>query len=97
MIERITKDQIRKGLDHQVITTEYNNNGELIAHIGDYWFYACTEEDKKGKELSQDEVIDYIHDAINGYPINDDDENHATECLYYKAILKESEDDSYAY
>ena len=30
-----------------------------------------------------------VHAAINDEPINDEDDEQATECLYYKAVLLE--------
>ena len=91
MVERISKSLVRNGLKNGTIRTEINGDGELLAYIGDYWFYAGTGPDTEYKNLPEEAIINLIHGAINGEPINSNNKGQATECLYYKAILEESE------
>lgn len=86
--ERITKNLIQKALEQHLITVG-NTDDLLTAHIGKYWFHIHDEIGKKPTDFSQDQLIHMIWCAINDEPINHDDDECATECLYYKCILKE--------
>lgn len=86
--ERINKDLIRKGLENNLITFQikYNN---LAVKIGDFWFYISSEHDRTEKDYTKEQLVDMIYESINSEPINDADEEQATECLYYKCFLEE--------
>lgn len=88
MKERISKELITDGLAHGLITfrMEYN---QLAAQIGEYWFYISSEYGKRNTDYTDGQLVDLIYGSINDYPINDDDDDLATECLYYKAVLEE--------
>lgn len=94
-MERISKSLIAKGLENGTITFGMEDDN-LVAKIGDYWFYISSEYDKTEDDYTTEQLIDMIHTVINDEPINDEDEEYATECLYYKAVLIEQggEDDS---
>ena len=87
-MERISKELIRKGIEQEIITFDTEDD-MLIAHIGDYWFFISDELDKTEKDFSKEKLINMVHAAINDEPINDEDDEQATECLYYKAVLIE--------
>lgn len=86
--ERITKDLIEKGLQQNIITIDKSDD-LLAAYIGEYWFYICSDPDRNQEDFSQAQIIDMIWLAVNDEPINDDNEDYATECLYYKYFLEE--------
>lgn len=94
MLERISKELIKTGIENGTIILDRRMDGQLIACIGDYWFYyengrySSVEELRKNK--TPDEIVNLIWEAINDEPINDEDEEQATECLYYRAILLEN-------
>lgn len=94
MTERITRGLIKEGLENGVIRVEMEED-RLTAHIGTYWFYICPEAGKTEKDFTPEELIRMIWESVNGYPINDDNEEEATECLYYKAVLEESVQNEY--
>lgn len=87
-MERISKELIRKGIEQEIITFDMEDD-MLIAHIGDNWFFISDELDKTENDFSKEELINMVHAAINDEPINDEDDEQATECLYYKAVLLE--------
>lgn len=87
-MERISKELIDKGIDKNVITFGMEDD-TLTAYIGDYWFFISQEHNKTENDYTKEELINLIYEAINGKPINNDEEDEATECLYYKAILEE--------
>lgn len=88
-MERISKELIQKGIANGTISfsMEYDT---LTVHIGDYWFYISSEIGRTQDDFSNEQLVDRIYETINDEPINDDDEEKATECLYYKAVLEES-------
>lgn len=87
-MERIDKELIRKGIEQNIITFDMEDN-MLIACIGDYWFFISDELEKREKSFSKEELVDMVYSSINDEPINDKDEEQATECLYYRAVLLE--------
>lgn len=95
-MERISRELIMTGIRNATISFKLVD-GLLSAVIGDYWFYICEENDKTEKDFEKAELADMIYKAVNEEPINSEDEEKASECLYYKAILGLSvaEDASY--
>lgn len=87
-MERINKDLIQKGIEQNIITFNMKDD-MLVACIGEYWFFISDEIDKDENSFSKDELVNMVHVNINDEPINDEDEEQAAECLYYKAILLE--------
>lgn len=88
IMERISKELIRKGIEQGIITFDTEDD-MLIAHIGDNWFFISDELDKTENDFSKEEIINMVHATINDEPINDENDEQATECLYYKAVLLE--------
>lgn len=92
--ERISKELIKNGIDNGTINLNKQMDGQLIASIGDYWFYyengeySSIEDLRKNK--THDEIVNLIWEAINDEPINDENEDLACECLYYRAVLLEN-------
>ena len=89
MNEYITKKMIEDGLMSKVIIPELTD-GELVTHIGDYWFYiGGTEfEYTDPKEIPFDVLVDEIKDALDdfyGHP-----EMFDNEYLYYYYYLCEN-------
>lgn len=87
-MERINKELVQKGIEQNVISFDMEY-GMLIACIGDYWFFISDELDKNKESYSKEELVDMVYESINDEPINDEDEEQAGECLYYKAVLLE--------
>ena len=87
-MERINKDLICKGIEQGVISFRMEDN-QLVACIGDYWFFISSELDKDEKAFCKEELINMVYEVINDEPINDESEEFSTECLYYKAVLLE--------
>ena len=95
LMERITKQMILNGLQKGVIRLgNCEQSSNIVAYIGEYWFYFLSLDIQTEKELrktfSEEEIVNMIWFAINNEPINDEDEELATECLYYKSILEEA-------
>lgn len=93
--ERISKELIKNGIANgTIILDKPADDDQLVAWIGDYWFYYLDEEydsiEDLRKNKTQDEIVTLIWEAINDEPINDEDEEHASECLYYRAVLLEN-------
>lgn len=88
-MERISKTLIIKGIENGIITFDMKD-GCLTACIGDYWFFISSENDKTEEDYTKEHLAGLIYDTINSEPINDEEEDNATECLYYKAVLEES-------
>lgn len=90
-MERISKELIRKGIENKTITFDMDadQSDQCIAYIGDYWFYISSPQSKKAEDCTTEELVGYVYEAINDEPINDDNDDDATECLYYKAVLEE--------
>lgn len=96
--EKITKEMIFKGLCNETIRIINNPNDDCIAaQIGSYWFYftESENEDLSSEEYyetyTKEEITDMIYDVINDEPINGETEDDASEWLYYRACLLESE------
>ena len=87
-MERINKELIRKGIEQDIIFFDMEDD-LLVACIGDYWFFISSEPYKEKESFSDEQLVDMVYEAVNNTPINDDDEEQATECLYYKAVLLE--------
>lgn len=87
MMERISRELVESGIDEDIIRFGMQD-GALAAHIGDYWFYIA-EEGRTEDDFTRDELVSLVHEAVNDEPINADDEEAATECLYYKYFLEE--------
>lgn len=87
-MERISKELVKKCLEEGLIRFKMED-GMLAACIGDYFFYICDEDYKDQNAFSKEELINMIYETINDEPINDENEDDATECLYYKAFLEE--------
>lgn len=91
--ERISIDEVRRGLtDGDIIIGAVD--GEVVAEIGEYWFYFCEEDAGVTPSAHIDttpfeEDVRMIHAAINAEPVNGMTEEEASECLYYKAVLRE--------
>lgn len=88
-MERISKNLIETALHHELITfqIEFNN---LAAKIGEYWFYISSDDGKTEHDFSTTELIDMIYKSINDEPINNTEDDAASECLYYKQFLEEN-------
>lgn len=89
MKEYITKKMIEDGLMSKVIVPKLEYGG-LVAHIGDYWFYAGrTEFDHTDpKEIPFEVLVNEIKDTLDdfyGYP-----EMFEDEYLYYYYYLCEN-------
>lgn len=89
MKERISKDLIKRGLKQNVIRIDKEED-LLAAHIGDYWFYIGSNPFEEKSDYTEDELITMVWKTVNDTPINDENEDNATECLYYKALLEEN-------
>ena len=87
-MERINKELVRKGIEQNVISFDMEDD-MLIACIGDNWFFISDELDKGKESFSKEEFVNMVYESINDEPINDEDEEQAGECLYYKAVLLE--------
>lgn len=87
-MERINKELVRKGIEQNVISFDIEDD-MLIACIGDYWFFISDELGKGIESFSKEELVNMVYESINDEPINDEDEDQAGECLYYKAVLLE--------
>lgn len=87
-MERINKELVRKGIEQNVISFDMEDD-MLIACIGDYWFFISDELDKGKESFSKEELVNMVYESINDEPINDEDDEQAGECLYYKAVLLE--------
>ncbi len=85
-MERIGKNLIKKGIEQKVITFSTEDD-MLIACIGDYWFFICEELDKTERDFSTEQLIEMVYLSINDEPINDENDDEAGECLYYRAVL----------
>lgn len=88
-MERISKNLIEEGLNANIISFAIEDD-LLTAHIGDYWFFISSEPNKNENDFSKEQLVDMIYEVINDEPINDDNEELATECLYYKSVLLEA-------
>lgn len=88
MIERIFLDLIEDGIERDIITFEMEDD-QLAAHIGDYSFFILSNPNLAVNDCSFDELAELVHEAINNEPINADEEDEATECLYYLYYLEE--------
>ena len=88
MIERISKELIESGIENRIITFGIQDD-QLVAHIGDYWFYISSEYGLAEEDCSFEDLVSLTHEAVNDEPINADDDDEATECLYYQYYLKE--------
>ena len=88
-MERISRELIRKGISRKIITFGMEDD-QLAAYIEDYWFFITDEPDVDESCFSKDELTEMVYEAINDEPINDDIDDYATECLYYKAVLEEN-------
>ena len=93
--ERISKELIKNGIENgTIILDKPTDDDQLVAWIGDYWFYCLDEEydsiEDLRKNKTQDEIVNLIWEAINDEPINDENEDSACECLYYRAVLLEN-------
>lgn len=88
-MERINRGLVKKGIEQNIISFAMDD-GLLISCIGDYWFYISSDFDKKEEDFSKEELINMVYESVNDEPINDEDEEQAGECLYYKAILEEA-------
>jgi len=87
-MERINRELVQKGIEQNIISFDMEDD-MLIACIGDYWFFVSDELDKGKESFSKEELVNMVYESINDEPINDEDEEQATECLYYKAVLLE--------
>jgi hypothetical protein len=87
-MERINRELVQKGIEQNIISFDMEDD-MLIACIGDYWFFISDELDKGKESFSKEELVNMVYESINDEPINDEDEEQATECLYYKAVLLE--------
>ncbi len=88
MTERISKQLINQGLDTGLITFRMEEDN-LVVQIGEGWFYINSEHGKTEKDYTEKQLIDMIHEAVNDEPINDENEDDASECLYYRYYLEE--------
>lgn len=89
MKEYITKKMIEDGLMSKVIVPKLEYGG-LVAHIGDYWFYACRAEfdHTDPKEIPFEVLVNEIKDTLDdfyGCP-----EMFEDEYLYYYYYLCEN-------
>lgn len=90
----ITKDLVMKGLEQDIIHIIQNeNDGEIAAQIGDYWFYFTNEDNDLSveeylKNHHTNEISDLLCDAMNSLGAGPYSE--ATELLYYKTYLEEN-------
>ena len=89
MKEYITKKMIEDGLMSKVIVPKLEYGG-LVAHIGDYWFYAGRAEfdHTDPKEIPFEVLVNEIKDTLDdfyGYP-----EMFEDEYLYYYYYLCEN-------
>ena len=89
IMERISMELIRKGISQKIIVFGMEDD-QLVAHIGDYWFFITDEPGKDESCFSEDELIEMVYSAVNDEPINDDIDEYAIECLYYKTVLEEN-------
>lgn len=96
--EIISKEMILKGLENGVVKIINNpNDREIAAQIGEKWFYFAGQEnnDLPAKEYlelyTNEEIAEYIEAVINEEPIKGYSEEDASEWLYYRAILLESD------
>lgn len=87
MMERISRELVESGIDEGIIRFGIQD-GTLAAYIGDYWFYIA-EEGNREEDIAHDELAFLVYETVNDEPINADDEEDATECLYYKYFLEE--------
>lgn len=88
MLERISRELLKDGIEEGIITFGAPDGDDtLAAYIGDYWFYIA--EQSSEEDYSHDELADLVYDAVNDGPINAEDDDEATECLYYKYYLEE--------
>lgn len=87
MIERVSRELVESGIDEGIIRFGMQDS-TLAAHIGDYWFYIA-EEGSAGEDIAHDELASLVYETVNDEPISADDEEDATERLYYKCFLEE--------
>lgn len=84
--ERIPKEWIKEALDKGFITfgMECDN---LVACIAESWFYICSDYGKTENDFTNEQLVDMIYKTVNDEPINDDDDDVAYECNYYRGWL----------
>lgn len=87
-MERISRELVEEGIDNELILFGVEDD-QLAAYIGDYWFFVTDELGTTEDDYSPEELTDLVYEAINDEPINSDDEDEATESLYYKYFLEE--------
>lgn len=88
--EEISKKAIRKGIMNEVISFGMEL-GNLVAIIGEYWFYICSEPDKTSSDFDLEELVEMVFETINSEPIKNNSEEESPEWLYYQSILEFTE------
>lgn len=95
--EVITREIIQNGLRNNIIQIiNCENDGDIAAKIGDYWFYICSNDDRSLSvsefmaKYTEESIIELIYAAINSPPIKGDTEDESTEWLYYLTYLIDS-------
>lgn len=86
---RISRNLICAGIENGTISFGMEDN-LLVAKIGDNWFFISSDFDKTEEDYLFEQLVNMIYESVNAEPINDDEEESAGECLYYKTILIES-------
>ncbi len=81
----ITREMIKDGIDKSVITFAYDgDDGEVVCHIGDYWFYCVSDEDFFEYGAEHEKTITSVWEALEGLSCES-----PNEYAYYNAYLRE--------